>query len=62
MLTVSLESLTKVNHGLCKVKSGASSGTSSRALPNYRLNHRVKFKWVVAATGYKTDNAKRRTD
>ena len=52
----SLESLTDVNHTLCEVKSGASSGT----LLNDRL--RNKRATVVAATNYKMGDTKRRID
>ena len=52
------ERLTDVNHGLCEVKSGTSSG----ALPNDRLNDRFKRATVVAATNYKMGDTKKRID
>jgi len=49
------ESLTDVNHALCEVKYGASSGAVTEQLTQLHIQ-------MAAATNYKTGDTKRRTD
>ena len=51
----SFESLTNVNHALCEVEYGASSGASTEQSTQLHIQ-------IVAATNYKTGDTKWRMD